>query len=353
MSDDEFKMSNIVRDILQDLSKLEHLCSLLIGFHMSTRTGSNDERERVVAFRRDFLASVLTPLIMSPFLKTRIQHLCISTLQSRNDPTLTNSVGFVDLLRNLRFLKLTIESAEHLMHKGALPEQSVDFYKLFPDTWLLPACQNLKFLYLSGDMRWGWYPKVDFRHINFPHLQSLALGLFTFSHDWQLEWILSHSGCLRRLRLIACSVLAFADATPQFLDGDGYRMRADDNSNAGTRRHLRFEGRWCYFFKAFANALPRLQLFSVADIENFHWDLEGGFELPVRSEESASLRTRSSYRAYSSEEYLPFFNCNLDYPDDHEASKHWQERQQLQHIEDKKALFELFDVIETRNTARL
>ena len=255
-----------MRGILHDLHKLEHLSSLWISFHSSTRTRSSNDRERIFAFRKDFLTGVLTLLINSPSTKTRIENLYISPFQCRNDPNLTSSVGFVNFLRIIRFLKLATQSEctwDAPRDKVALPVRSVDFYTTLPDTWLLPACQSLNLLYLSADFDWGWYPRVDFRHIHFLHLQSLTLRVWAFSHDWQLEWLLGHSRSLRRLRLIECSILAFANATPHFLDCDGYLVRADDNSNAGVLKYRLFKGRWCHYFKSFASALPHLQMFSL------------------------------------------------------------------------------------------
>lgn len=346
-----------MRDLLRDLPKIENLSSLCISFHGSTRYRNSIGRERILAFRRDFLASVLTPLMDSPFTRAPIECLNITPLQSCADPSLTSSVGFVNLLRNICVLKLRTQIEPALYHPtdgGLLSKQSLDFYTKLPDIWLLPASQTLQFLYLSADLRWGWYPKVDFRHIHFPQLQSLALEAFTFRNDWQLEWLLSHGGSLRRLRLIECSILALVNSSYSSLNSDGYLVTADDNRNIEVRRNYRFCGRWCHYFKAFATSLPLLQLFSLrADIELKYADFEHVDESGLRIEELACLRDKSDYNAYTSGGYPPFFNPEMEPPDDPKSPNHWQEREQAQHAEDEKALLELFDVVERRNTSEV
>lgn len=355
LNENEFSMSKIMRDLIRDVPKFEHLSSLCISSHNSIRTCSPLARERVIAFRKDFLASVLTPLMNSPPSKTRIEHLHITPLQSFEDPSLTSSVGFVNLLRNIRSLKLKTqnEPAMYAPTDLSLHQQSVDFYTTLPDTWLLPAAQTLKTLYLSADLRWGWYPKVDFRHIHFPHLQSLTLEAFTFTSDWQLEWFLSHGGSLRRLKLAECSILGFVDNSSSFLDSDGYVVSTNNVTNVEVRRQYRFAGRWCHYFKAFAASLPLLQLFSLRrDTELPYSDFEPGYAPAVRDEELGSLRHNCDYNAFTSQKYPPFFNSDMKYPDDPESSIHWQEREQSQRAKDENALLELFDVIERRNTSK-
>ena len=343
-----------MRDVLRDLPKLEHLSSLCINFHSSSRFRSSISRERITAFRTNLLASVLTPLIDSPSTKIRIERLSITPLQSYADPSLTSSVGFVNLLGNILALKLRtqMEPALYTPTDGIiLSKQSIEFYTKLPDTWLLPAAQTLKFLYLSADLRWGWYPKVDFRHIHFPHLQSLTLEAFCFSNDWQLEWLLSHGGSLRRLGLIDCSILAFAKASFRFLDSDGYLVIADDNTNVEVRREYRFGGRWCHYFRAFATSLPLLQMFSLqADFELLYADFENEYEPTVQVEELVCLRDKFDYNAYTSKRLPRYFHSETGFLDDPKSPIHWQEREQAQHAEDEKALFELLDAIERRNT---
>ncbi len=346
-----------MRENLHGLCKLEKVSTLAILFEYDVRNRSRDCRQRLIAFRSDLFASVLEPMISAQSAKNGIRKLHITNLQSYCEPSLTHSITFINLLRHLRYLLLRFQNAEPTFprNRGVQPDQPLHFYNI---------------LCLSADLRWGWYPKTDFRHVRFPKLKSLALGNFTFSHDWQLEWLLSHES-LCRLRLSGCSILAFANPTPQFLDSDGYLIRTAGETHASLGRYRRFEGRWCHYFKAFASALPRLQLFSHESIVNFQWEHEREIVPVAREEEIATFRRMWSYIAYTKEKYLPFFNpdygnpddngapevwrwrafYNPDntYPDDNEAPENWIEGALLQRGEDEKALLDLFDLIEKRN----
>lgn len=349
-------MPKNLHDALHTLRMLQHLSALAVRFEEDFFHSRAPRREQRDVYRNNLLASVLTPLTISRSIQTSIQHLCISNLQNRSTPGMTDSVGFIGLLHNLRTLKLSIQcTADPLPtrlgfgHERIFLEESVRFFKMLPNTWLLPA-ENLKCLHLSAELPWGWHPKVDFRHTHFPHLGSLTLGGFTFSHDWQLKWLLSHAGSLRCLRLMSCTMLVFADATPQRLDSDGY---IDPDTNTPGRTYCRFEGRLSHYLRAFANALPHLQLFSLRDIDLVHWEDESGDMRTNQHEASYCLLFCFSYTTYTLKRFDDYFNPIVDYPDDNKALEEWEERKKSQRGEDEEAFIELLYIIKTRNTAKV
>ena len=357
-----FKSASIVRDALNGLYKLKRLSALTILFDDPCR-GPGSEDERDFGFDRYILANVLVPLECSRSLTTRLHHLAISKLPSINMPTLTGSYWFIDLLCNLRTLKLAMQTYQPRSARGwyrrTPAEEDISFYMTLPDTWLDPACRNLRTLYLSAERPWGWYPKVDFRHTRFPHLRNLSLENFTLSHDWQLQWLLSHSQSLQHLRMASCAVLVLADPAPQRLESDGYLIPADTDTTALGETHRRFEGRLCHYFKAFASTLNHLKLFSILDIDHFHSEAENSNGPVDREKESEQgLHFGSSYNAYILEDYLSYFTAHCPdevtahYPDDFEEGERREDKKQRQYSEDKQALLELFDVIEERNTVR-
>ncbi|KAL9077248.1 MAG: hypothetical protein Q9161_000514 [Pseudevernia consocians] len=359
-SDLEYKLPQRVRTVLDNLCKLEYLSTLTVRFEEDPVYLTPTDSKTRVDYRGDLLASIITSLPNSVSINNRVLHLCISNLQSRIAPSITKSVGFVDLLRNLRTLKLKIQDTEKSHEEPYLDdnriEDSVSFYNVLPQTWLQPTCQNLESLYLSADLNWGWYPKVDFRHTRFPHLRSLALANFTFSHDWQLAWLLSHAESLRSLVLLSCKILTFADTTPHRLDSDGYLETANTDISAPFGTQVRFEGRLCQYFREFASALPRLQLFSIRklnDNDHVHWqDTKVNAPAECRRDVQISLGHCFCYEVYISEEYHSYRWQNPDVSDNKEARDKWQERCGLQYDEDWKALSELLDIIEERNRAR-
>lgn len=355
-------MSKAVRDALDDLCKIQRLFAINIDFYYDSFQHDRYIKKTII-FRTDTLASVLTPLMIPQSPKIRIQRLYMRALQAYDKPDLTESVQFSELISELHYLKLSIHHAkwppEWPSPKWFLPGYCVKFFNTLPNTFLRPACQTLKCVYLGAGLHWGWHPKVDFRHIHFPHLESLALGFFIFSHDWQLEWLLSHAKSLRYLRLGYCDILAFANPTPNRLDSDGYLALADAGTAAPIRNLRRFEGRWCHYYRAFADALPRLRLSSLHWTplmtwqDFFDWKIEGKDIHAVRNDEVDRFRTGTGYKAYSSGKFSRFFNPSMEIPCGEESPNHWEELKRLQLNEDTQALLGLLGVIEKRNTTAL
>ena len=355
------KLTDTMRDSLDDLRKLERLCALTIRFCEESCRHTGCGIPKLIAFRSDMLGSVFTPLLSRRSLETHLEYLCISRLQSRSEPTLTNSAGFVDLLRNLHTLGLSIQTPELYLlppwHKGVLWKPSLNFYNMMPDKWLLPASQNLKHLHLGADLPWGWYPKVDFRHIRFPHLECLTLGLFTFSHDWQLEWLQSHAESLRSLRLHHCSMLAFADTTLRRLDSDGYPVSGYPVSVyhgtiASGRTHRCFEGQWCCFFRAFTGTPSGLRLRNFIYTDFSQWRPPRGIVHAACDEELVELRHKFCYSAYTLKDHFTLFNSRFNYTGEDSTPEDKVALELLQLREDEKAYLELMNTIEERNTAR-
>ncbi|KAK8015839.1 hypothetical protein PG991_008727 [Apiospora marii] len=81
---------------------------------------------------------------------------------------------------------------------------------------MLLSSNNLRVLSLSHEEYWGWAPKMDLRTVNpgvgFPNLRVLSLGCYVFSHEWQVDWIvtLGHQngrGGLEELYLKDCPIM--------------------------------------------------------------------------------------------------------------------------------------------------
>ena len=53
---------------------------------------------------------------------------------------------------------------------------------------------------------WGYSPRVDFRSITLLYIKKLRIVCFTFSHDWQLDW-LSSLKTLEQLVLDSCAII--------------------------------------------------------------------------------------------------------------------------------------------------
>lgn len=90
------------------------------------------------------------------------------------------------------------------------PCESQAFYTRLPATFLAPKQKCLSRLSLVPDHKWGYFPKFDFRGVKFHHLRHLWSGSFTFSHNWQLDWLEGHLEAFGELLLSDCEILRMA-----------------------------------------------------------------------------------------------------------------------------------------------
>lgn len=136
--------------------------------------------------------------------------LTISNLADFNDPRLTTSDAFKTILgssslTDMRLYITTETSGRRREWNSSYPEK-FDMFESLPATWLSPVASNLRTLSLYSREFWGWHPKADFRLIDsLPQLKVLALGKYTFSHQWQVDWVASLD--LEELYLDDCHIL--------------------------------------------------------------------------------------------------------------------------------------------------
>lgn len=91
-----------------------------------------------------------------------------------------------------------------------------------PILWLQPAAANLTTLVLYQSIPFGYLPKLELRGLQFPNLQTLALGNYTFSHDWQLDWLTSCSPVLKNIFLDNPIVIFHRIHVDLLEDDEGY-----------------------------------------------------------------------------------------------------------------------------------
>jgi len=131
-----------------------------------------------------------------------------------------------------------------------------EFFAELSSVWLQPASENLISLTLHSDDIWGYMSKADFRGLHFPKLKRLELGDYTFSHDWQLERILSHK-TIEELVLDDCAIVRrFHIGGPQ--DEEHYILMPTEDGERSFRYHNR---RWADFFARVKEGLPNLTQF--------------------------------------------------------------------------------------------
>ena len=100
-------------------------------------------------------------------------------------------------------------------YETAAPETNIEkseLHSFFNDgdeglskAWLRPVHEHLTHLTLFVDTYWGWAPAFPAaRSLHLAKLKYLALGNFTFAHDWQVDWILAHGSSLKTLIMDDC-----------------------------------------------------------------------------------------------------------------------------------------------------
>ena len=212
----------------------------------------------------NFCASVLATLFSS--LKSiqetnpRFRSLKIDDLHNFNVQSFAEMENFVSVLSKLGELRLRIamdEYEEDEEPSWGFPVMH-DFFHNFPSTWLKPASANLQNLTIYCDTYWGYIPKCDLRSVHFPKLRKLELGNFSFSHDWQLDWILSHGKTLKELVLDNCFIVAYS-YNLSAADAENYPI---DPMDVDGQEHLwAYPRSWTDYFSAFQAQLPSLKVF--------------------------------------------------------------------------------------------
>ena len=268
------------------------------------------------------------------------------SLSIENVPSdyMSTSLDFSELLQNIRRLELrtiTLQNSTFHPNRKKPYRETMSFYARLPRLWIMPASQTLTVLHLSADAPWGWYPKIDLRGIHFPHLKDLMLSRFTFSHDWQMDWLLNHSRSLKRLSLTKCAILDHATSTRQHFDSEGYPLRRETGREGPqVMGSYQYQKRWSDYFESFASFLPSLQSFSLlasglAARDTYHQDV-------LDDKIVRASRAHDRYLKYTSVRYTPLFNRWGGY-------SNFGSGQMKQDEEDPRALRELLAVIRWRN----
>jgi hypothetical protein len=197
---------------------------------------------------------------------SQVTSLAIKNLQNCVDPELTGSDKFKTALSRLTGLHLYIiyEREDPSPESSITYDEPHNFFgQELPSMWLKPTATKLTNLTLYYDDYFGFCPRLDLRGIHFPVLQTLALGNYTFTHDWQLEWILSHSPTLENLYLDDCPIIYHVRSNGE-LDSEGYI--ADPSRipfESGPERIRTYDKRWHELFESFEKNLVKLRDFRI------------------------------------------------------------------------------------------
>ncbi|RMJ09101.1 hypothetical protein CDV36_011289 [Fusarium kuroshium] len=177
----------------------------------------------------------LPPTVTGP--PIQLSNLTIRNLGDHHEPEFTSSEAFKlvvgPALRDLRLHITTEGVGEERRPNQESVSKYVSFDKLHT-TWLGPdIVANLHTLSLYCREPWGFNPRMDFRRLGkgrgLPNLKVLALGKYTFSHEWQIDWFASLN--LEKLYLDECAVLYQYDGRSCDMDRGEIVTGQDDFGN--------------------------------------------------------------------------------------------------------------------------
>lgn len=120
--------------------------------------------------------------------------------------------------QSLSTLQLLTSSGRHAGDNfdrgGPMLHNRYKFSQNLLSTWLSPpVADRLRTLSLYAQEHWGWIPKMDLRALGrLPNLRTLALGMYVFTHQWQVDWVAqlgsdNGRGGLEELYLDNCPIM--------------------------------------------------------------------------------------------------------------------------------------------------
>jgi len=251
-------------EALESICKFPNLTG--VGIHFSKECSVYDPSRWYVGranespeYRSDVIKALFRGLNNLDYPTPNVRSLSINNLQNVNDSEIVSSDNFRSVLSRLTTLRLKVVSEWETVIPGStwrLPAM-YQFFTELPQVWLAPCAANLTSLKPHVDCRWGYLPKADFRGLHLPKLRKLDLGNYTFRHDWQLEWILSHGATLEELTLDDCPIVHCIQSFGQ-LDSEGYVVN-HANREISPESAWTHERRWSHYFSEMEKRLPKLK----------------------------------------------------------------------------------------------
>lgn len=262
------RVSKAWRDAASDIWKFSKLSSVQIRFRELCIDDDDDESHmgwvtEDEEFRGDVLETVLGALNRETSPANNLRSLIIMNLQNKNKEDIINSSDFKNVLSRIRELHLLIavQIDEASPESYVLQNALYDFFNEgLPNAWLKPASQNITHLTLYTNTYWGWVPRFDPRGIRFPNVRYLALGNYTFTHDWQIEWITSHFADLETFIMVDCPIIFYMHPSG-CLDRHAAQVSHEDHikltspetnpyavSEYDDDSHWTYNSRWHHFF---------------------------------------------------------------------------------------------------------
>ncbi|KUJ23629.1 uncharacterized protein LY89DRAFT_664032 [Mollisia scopiformis] len=259
-SEEESEFTENFEAVIQSISKFPNVQDVAIEFAQVCMLDDDPENvwrmmaEESVEFREDVLRTLFETLDKI----SKLRSLSIKHLQNYNDERILSLPAFASVLSRISDLKLKIvtESDFPSPQSGWNIRQLYSFFEELPDTWLKHTQDNLSSLTLDVDIEWGYMPVCNFRSLFFPRLKKLKLANYVFTHDWQLDWILSHE-TLEELVLTDCAIVNYMHVYEPL---DAENCPLEPTNDFGDVRGWEYPRRWSEMFTKI-EGMPNLRVF--------------------------------------------------------------------------------------------
>lgn len=259
--------------LFRNLRRIELLYDYIVEGPSAYEPWANREAypRETFKYRDAFFRKLLSALNHPDHPASKVNSLSVYNLQDWVNAETSTSDDFKALLGRLEELELYVASEEqHDEYEIRIVERH-DFYShQLRKYWLQPLQEigRLTSLKLYGSIQWGYLPKCDLRGLHFPKLKNLALGNMNFTHDWQLEWMVSHASSLESLALHNCPIIPEITLVWE-MDADGYPALPRNYPGTGRGRRvvseLNYDSRWHNYFHSFRTQLQHLRHFAVTN----------------------------------------------------------------------------------------
>lgn len=201
-----------------------------------------------------------------------IDSLTIVNLQDHTDNPVYELQALQDVRSRLKKVHLQFTTASrHNMGEGTImlleliTRENFFAIHLF-NNWVPSVRNEITHLTLYATRcYWGIFPFCDLRSVLFPNLRSLALGMFTIAHDWQIDWIIAHGSTLRSLILDRCPIVVAVHMTEKQI-GRNWRlvdMQYLEGSGSQSVYSKGIDLRWGPILDRFSYSLPKLRHFAM------------------------------------------------------------------------------------------
>lgn len=236
-----------------------------------TSSGCIGDLPEQIEFREPVLEKFFSGLNHKDHPATGVAALSIKNLQDKTPAALTGTkenkfkTDFQQVMSRINHLSLQIATEYYEAapeHTLEIPEAHDFFGHELQKYWLEPVSERLTYLSLyATEMYWGYYPRCHLPR--FPSLKTLNLGNMSFTHDEQLDWILSHAEKLQKLVLDDCPIIVGARPCEETFGPDRHVIRDPTPERANDKGPAwKYEARWHSHFDKIRVGLPNLTRFA-------------------------------------------------------------------------------------------